>query len=264
MRELFAVFGNPVHHSKSPLMHNLAFQRLGYEGCYTRWLLTDGSRLKKSFLDLGLRGVNITVPHKEAAFEAADVVEDFAAEVRAVNTLVLKNGKLYGYNTDAPGFYRALMKLGEVRRALIIGAGGTARALSLYLRSKGVEIEVVNRSAGRLEWFESEGFVCHTWESFKAEAKDAVINTTSAGLEDESLPMPKTLLDETLSKTKYAVDVIYGKETPFLKEAGKLGLPRFDGSQMLLQQGILAFDYFTGHRYTLEAIEEAMRPFLSL
>ncbi len=264
MRELFAIFGNPVHHSKSPLMHNLAFKKLGFEGCYTRWLIEEGDRLREIFLGLGLKGVNITVPHKEAAFEAADVVEDFAAEVRAVNTLVLKDGKLYGYNTDAPGFYRALGKLGCVKRALIIGAGGTARALSLYLRKRGVEIEVVNRSAGRLEWFESEGFLCHTWEGFKAGRYDVVINTTSAGLEDDSLPMPKPLLDEALSKTKYAVDVIYGRQTPFLKEAKRLGLPHFDGSQMLLQQGILAFDHFTGHRFTLDEIEEAMEPFLSL
>ncbi len=245
-------------------MHNLAFKGVGFDGCYTRWLIEDGDTLKESFFALGLKGANITVPHKEAAFRAADVVEDFAAEVQAVNTLVLRDGKLYGYNTDAPGFYRALEKLGSVKKALVIGAGGTARALSLYLRSKGVEIEAVNRSAHRLEWFESEGFMSHTWESFVADEYDVVINTTSAGLEDDSLPMPKELLDEALLKTKYAVDVIYGKRTPFLKEAIRLDLPNFDGSQMLLWQGILAFDLFTQHRYSLEEIESAMTPFLSL
>ncbi|WP_456451872.1 shikimate dehydrogenase, partial [Hydrogenimonas sp.] len=204
------------------------------------------------------------VPHKEWAYKAADEVEEFAAEVRAVNTLVEREGKLYGYNTDAPGFYRALTKLGEVKRALIMGAGGTARALSLYLRRQGVEVAVVNRSAPRLSWFEAEGFTCHTWENFTPDAWDAVINTTSAGLEDESLPMPKELLDAALARARYAVDVIYGKETPFLKEAAKLNLPRFDGTEMLLQQGILAFDHFTGHRYTLDTIEAAMRPFLKL
>ena len=264
MQEIFALFGNPVHHSKSPLMHNLAFDTLGYPGCYTRWLLEDGDALRRTFLDLGLKGVNITVPHKEAALLAADVVEPFAAEVRAVNTLVLENGKLHGYNTDAPGFYRALQKLGVVKRALLMGAGGTARALSLYLRSQGIEIEIVNRSAGHLEWFKKEGFTCHTWEGFEPSSYDVLINATSAGLIDEAFPMPKALLDAALSRTKYAVDVIYGKETPFLHEARKLDLPHFDGSQMLLQQGILAFDYFTGHRYTLDRIEEAMRPFLDL
>ena len=262
--QLFAIFGNPVYHSKSPLMHNLAFQTLGYPGCYTRWLIEDGSTLRNTFFALELKGVNVTVPHKEWAFKAADVVEDFAAEVRAVNTLVVKEGKLYGYNTDAPGFYRALTKLGKVKKALIMGAGGTARALSLYLRHQGIEVEVVNRSPGRLEWFKAERFTCHTWEDFRADGHDAVINTTSAGLTDESLPMPKELLDAALAHTKYAVDVIYGHETPFLKEARRLKLPHFDGSEMLLQQGILAFDYFTDHRYTLDEIEGAMRPFLEL
>ena len=262
--QLFAIFGNPVHHSKSPLMHNLAFQTLGYPGCYTRWRIEEGSTLRDTFFALNLKGANITVPHKEWAFKAADWVEDFAAEVEAVNTLVLKNGKLHGYNTDAPGFYRALSKLGEVKRALIVGAGGTARALALYLRRQGIDVEVVNRSAGRLAWFENEGFVCHTWEDFSPEIYDVVINTTSAGLTDESLPMPKALLDAALAHAKYAVDVIYGHETPFLKEAKARHLPRFDGSEMLLQQGILAFDHFTDHRYSLDEIEAAMRPFLKL
>ncbi|WOE70917.1 shikimate dehydrogenase [Hydrogenimonas thermophila] len=262
--KLFTIFGNPVSHSKSPLMHNLAFKTLGFNGCYGRWQLVDGTKLRDTFIHLGLNGCNITVPHKEEAFKAADIVEPFAAEVQAVNTLVLKNNKLYGYNTDAPGFYRALEKLGTTKSALIIGAGGTARALALYLRSKDINIEVVNRSERRLKWFKDEGFVCHTWDSFNPSSKDVVINTTSAGLSDESLPMPKELLDQSLKKAKYAVDVIYGKDTPFLKEAKKLTLPFFDGSEMLLQQGIIAFDYFTDHQYTLDEIETAMRPFLSL
>jgi len=262
--KLFAIFGNPVSHSKSPLMHNLAFKKLGFNGCYTRWQLVDGTKLRDTFIRLGLNGCNITVPHKEEAFKAADIVEPFAAEVQAVNTIILKDEKLYGYNTDAPGFYRALQKLGSTKSALIMGAGGTARALALYLRSKNIDVEVVNRSAKRLKWFEDESFVCHTWDSFNHSPKDVVINTTSAGLTDESLPMPKELLDKALKDTKYAVDVIYGKETPFLKEAKTLALPFFDGSEMLLQQGIIAFDYFTDHQYTLDEIEEAMRPFLSL
>ncbi|WP_353663010.1 shikimate dehydrogenase [Hydrogenimonas sp. SS33] len=264
MRQLFAIFGNPVHHSKSPLMHNLAFKTLGYPGCYNRWLIEEGERLRETFFALRLKGANITVPHKEWALKAADVAEPFAAEVRAVNTLVLREGKLFGYNTDAPGFYRALQKLGRVETALVMGAGGTARALSLYLRKQGIDVEVVNRSAGRLEWFQKEGFISHTWEGFRAGKHDVVINTTSAGLTDDALPMPKNLLDAALAKARFAVDVIYGKETPFLKEAKRLRLPHFDGTEMLLQQGIIAFDHFTDYRYSLDEIEEAMRSFLKL
>ncbi|NPA29196.1 MAG: shikimate dehydrogenase [Epsilonproteobacteria bacterium] len=264
MKALFTIFGNPVAHSKSPLMHNRAFKELGVDACYGRYLLDDGQKLKTTFLTLGLKGANITVPHKEAAFESADRLEDFAREVRAVNTLVLKDGELHGYNTDAPGFYRALQKHGTPRNVLILGAGGTARALALYLKRQNVTVTVLNRSASRLQWFEEAGFKTVTWEAFEPASFDAVINTTSAGLEDESLPMPETPLKETLSRSALAVEVIYGKATPFLRLSASLNLPFFDGSEMLLQQGILAFDHFTDHRYALEAIERAMRPALSL
>ena len=264
MSALFAIFGNPVVHSKSPLMHNRAFKELGVDACYGRWRLEEGERLKVTFLALGLKGANITVPHKEAAFEAADYLEDFAKEVRAVNTLVLKEDKLHGYNTDAPGFFRALQKHGTPGSALIIGAGGTARALALYLKRQNTAVTILNRSAGRLAWFEEAGFEVATWEAFEPAAFDAVINTTSAGLEDESLPMPEKPLKETLRRSRLAAEVIYGKTTPFLRLADSLRLPSFDGSEMLLQQGILAFDYFTDHRFDLDTVEAAMRPALSL
>ena len=262
--KLFAIFGNPVDHSKSPLMHNLAFKGLNFNGCYTRWQLEDGSKLRDTFFNLGLSGCNVTVPHKKEAFKAADIVEPFAAKVQAVNTLILKDEKLYGYNTDAPGFYKALQKLGVVNSALIMGAGGTARALALYLNSKSIDVEIVNRSYKRLQWFKDRGFVTHTWDEFNPLPKDVIINTTSAGLIDKSLPMPKELLDSVLKDTKYAVDVIYAKETPFLKEAKTLALPCFDGSKMLLWQGVIAFDHFTQHSYSLDDIKTAMKPFLLL
>ena len=211
--QLFAIFGNPVHHSKSPLMHNLAFRTLGYPGCYVRWRLETGEKLRDTFFQLGLHGANITVPHKEWAFKAADIVEDFAREVEAVNTLVLQEGKLYGYNTDAPGFYRALGKLGSFNSALIIGAGGTARALALYLRRQGMAVHILNRSPGRLAWFEKSGFSVYTWENFRPDRYGVVINTTSAGLGDDRLPLPANLLRPTLAHAQAAVEVIYGKIT---------------------------------------------------
>jgi len=106
--KLFTIFGNPVSHSKSPLMHNLSFQGLEYNGIYTRYKLEDGSTLKQKMLSLNIEGANITVPHKEHAFNACDELDAFAQKVGAVNTIVNKNGKLYGYNTDAPGFLKAI------------------------------------------------------------------------------------------------------------------------------------------------------------
>lgn len=259
MKQLFAIFGNPVSHSKSPLMHNLSFRGLEYDACYTRYLLEDGTRLKKTFFDLGLKGVNVTVPHKEHAYEACDELDPFAKKVGAVNTIVEKEGKLYGYNTDAPGFLKAISEFKDVKTVLFLGAGGTAQSTSSILREEGYEVTILNRSEGRLKRYKQEGFETYTFDTFNPQVYDLVINMTSAGLEDDSLPAPKEILDLVIPKAKACVDVIYGKETPFLKLAKAYNKPTKDGSDMLLYQGIIAFEYFTDMYYTFAEIEPHMK-----
>ena len=258
-KQLFAIFGNPVSHSKSPLMHNLSFQGLNYDACYTRYQLQDGEKLKKTFFSLGLKGINITVPHKEHAYAACDVLDPFAQKVGAVNTIVEKKGKLYGYNTDAPGFLKAISEFKESKTVLFLGAGGTAQSTSSILRDKNYEVTLLNRSEGRLEKFKQDGFETYTFDNFIAKKYDLVINMTSAGLEDDSLPAPKEILDSVIPQAKACVDVIYGKETPFLKLAKSYNKPTKDGSDMLLYQGIIAFEYFTDHLYTFNEIEPHMK-----
>ena len=258
-KEIFAIFGNPVSHSKSPLMHNLAFQKLGYDACYTRYLLEDGSRLKETFFRLGVKGINITVPHKEAAYHACDVLDSFAKKIGVVNTIVKCERKLYGYNTDAPGFLKAISEFKEVKTVLFLGAGGTAQSTSAILRDEGYEVTLLNRSQARLEKYKADGFQTYTFETFKPSTFDLVINMTSAGLEDDSLPAPKEILDIVIPSAKACVDVIYGKETPFLKLAKSYDKPTKDGSDMLLYQGIIAFEYFTNHRYTFDDIKPYMQ-----
>ncbi len=258
MKQLFAIFGNPVSHSKSPLMHNLSFQGLGYEACYARHLLEDGTKLKETFFNLKLKGVNVTVPHKEHAYNACDVLDPFAQKIGVVNTIVEKEGKLYGYNTDAPGFLKAISEFKDAKRVLFLGAGGTAQSTSSILRDEGYEVTLLNRSEGRLEKYKKDGFQTYTFEDFIPKTYDLVINMTSAGLEDDSLPAPKALLDSVLPQAKACVDVIYGKETPFLKLAKSYHKPTKDGSDMLLYQGIIAFEYFTDHAYTFDEIKPYM------
>jgi len=259
-KQLFAIFGNPVSHSKSPLMHNLAFQGLGYDACYTRYLLEDETKLKETFFNLGLKGVNVTVPHKEAAFNACDVLDAFAQKIGVVNTIVEREGKLYGYNTDAPGFLKAISEFKEVKTVLFLGAGGTAQSTSSILRNEGYDVTLLNRSEERLEKYKSDGFQTYTFFPVKnSKLYDLVINMTSAGLEDNSLPAPRKILDQILPQAKACVDVIYGKETPFLKLAKSYNKPTKDGSDMLLYQGIIAFEYFTNHRYTFSDIKSMMK-----
>ena len=257
--QLFAIFGNPVSHSKSPLMHNLSFKELNYKGCYTRYRLEEGEKLKSKFLELGVKGANITVPHKEYAFNACDELDEFAQKVGAVNTIIKKGNKLYGYNTDAPGFLKAIQEFKNAKKVLFLGAGGTAQSTSVVLQDAGYDVTILNRSAKRLEQFKAKGFQTYTFEDFKAEKFDLVVNMTSAGLEDNSLPCPIEILQLVVPTAQACIDVIYGKETPFLKFAKEHNKPTKDGSDMLLYQGVIAFEYFTNHKFSFEEIEQVMK-----
>ena len=254
----FTIFGNPVAHSKSPNMHNGAFKGLGVDANYSKTLLKDGSQLRDKFFELNIDGANITVPHKEEAFRICDVLDSFAQKVGAVNTIIRKNDKLYGYNTDALGFLKAISLFNiDIKTILIIGAGGTSKAISKILQDEGYSVTILNRSKSRLEDFKD--FKRYTFEDFKSQKYDLIVNSTSAGLEDEHLPAPKDILENLLSNAKASVDVIYGKETPFLKLSKEFNLPSKDGADMLLFQGVIAFEKFTNHQFNFQEIEKFMK-----
>lgn len=259
MQKKYAIFGDPVEHSLSPIIHNSAFETLDIDAKYYKIHLKVGTKLKEKFFKEGLFGANITVPHKEQAFAASDFLDPFAKSVGAVNTLVLKNGALYGYNTDAPGFLRSIEKFEDIKTILILGAGGTTKASSVTLRDAGYRVTILNRSSGRLQPFIENGFECYSFENFKVRQYDLIVNMTSAGLSDDSLPAPNELLEELLPNAKAVVDIIYGKETPFLKLAKAYNLPFSDGKEMLIQQAVLAFDLFTNGEYDLERVEAIMQ-----
>ncbi|MDD2652749.1 MAG: shikimate dehydrogenase [Sulfurimonas sp.] len=245
--KLFAIFGDPVSHSRSPLMHNSVFKNLNYKACYTRVHLRDGSKLKETFFALALSGANVTVPHKEAAYKACDEVRGFAKKVGVVNTLINENGKLIGYNTDADGFMFAIKEFGEVKNILVLGAGGTAKALCARFVQDGIKVSVLNRSEDKLLYFKELGCESFTWNDFKISKYDLVVNTTSAGLKDEELPAPLELIKEILDNSSFAADAIYGKMTPFLKMAKEKNITYKDGADMLLGQGVLANELFVNH-----------------
>lgn len=262
--QLFAIFGDPVSHSRSPLMHNCVFKHLNYKACYTRVHLKDGSKLRETFFALGLSGANITVPHKEAAYNACDEIRGFAKEVGVVNTIINENGRLVGYNTDADGFMYAISEFKNIKNILLLGAGGTAKALSARFKQEDMHVSVLNRSEKRLTYFKNLGCDTYTWEDFKLENYDLVVNTTSAGLKDEELPAPFKLIDEILTSTKFVADAIYGKVTPFLKLAKAHNIQYKDGADMLLGQGVLANELFTQHTLRQVDIKQYMQKSFSL
>ncbi len=256
---LFAIYGNPVAHSKSPLMHNYVFQHLDYPAIYTRVHLLDGKQLKSDFFARKLSGANVTVPHKEAAFLACDEVRGFAQTVGVVNTLINENGKLIGYNTDADGFLYALESFDTIQTVLVLGAGGTAKALVQKFLDVGMQVTLVNRSEKRLKDFQHLKCQTATWENFKPSNYDLVVNTSSAGLENNDYPINQTVLGKIFDNSKYAADVIYGKQTPFLLLAQQKGLPAIDGQAMLIGQGVLANDLFTQHLLDKKSILDEMQ-----
>ena len=257
--KLFSIFGNPVSHSISPKMHNLALDGLHVDGCYIRTLLEDGSQIINKFKSLHLDGANVTVPHKEYAYELCDELDEFAQSVGAVNTLVKKDNKIIGYNTDAPGFYKAIESFGEIKSALILGAGGTAKAIATILKKNSLHVEVLNRSKTRLDWFLKNDFTAYSWDEFEPKAYELIINTTSAGLSDHTLPVNEKVLTQLMKKSKFAFDVIYNKNTPFLQLAKQNNLTCKDGSDMLLHQGVLAFNLFFDNKLDNEKITYFMK-----
>ena len=254
----FTIYGNPVIHSKSPQMHNAGFRQIHFDGNYDKTLIEDGTTLKEHFLKNDILGANITVPHKEIAFDNADHVNAIAQKIGAVNTYINKDGKVEAYNTDAPGFLKAIEEFGDVKNVLVLGAGGTAKAIAVALSEQGIDTTILNRSKNRLNFFKDLGCTVYSWDDFICEDYDLVVNSTSAGLKDDNYPTSLEMLEDILNVSSYAMDCIYGKMTPFLQKAEENGLTYKDGEDMLLYQGVLAFELFTGIKADKDLVE-AMR-----
>lgn len=257
--KLFTIFGNPVSHSISPILHNITIKNLNLNACYTRTKLENGGQIIKKFNNLLLDGANVTVPYKENAYNLCDEVKGIAKSIKAVNTLVKNDNKIVGYNTDAPGFYESIKSFKNIKKALILGAGGTAKAIAFILKQYEIEVTILNRSPKRLNFFKDNGFATFSWNDFEMKNYDLIINTTPAGLKDSNLPFDETSLNYLMQSSNYAFDVVYGKTTPFLRLAQKNSLIFKDGSDMLLYQAVLAFNFFYKNKFKPEVIEKFMK-----
>lgn len=261
--------GFPVEHSLSPAMHNAAFRRLGLDYCYVAFSvrpdgLEDAIRGVRA---LGLRGVNVTVPHKERVVPLLDEVDDEAALIGAVNTVVNDQGVLRGFNTDGRGFMQSLAEAGIAaagKRALLIGAGGAARAVGASLCREASEVILYNRDRARAASLRDrlsalKGNVSVVDGSALADGAflssvDIIINATPLGLSPGD-PLP---LEPSLLSARHAVcDLLY-KETPLLRAAAQQGCRTLDGRGMLLWQGAYAFELWTGTQPPVEVMRETL------
>lgn len=261
---LAGVLGWPIGHSLSPRLHGHWLVRYGIAGYYVPIALPpeDFAAGLASLPRLGFRGVNVTIPHKEAALALADVATSRAKAVGAANTLSFREGRIEADNTDGYGFIANLRQeapdwRAEAGPALVLGAGGSARAIVEALAAEGApEIRIANRTRTR-----AEGLRAHfggrtmvvDWSEAEAAAADAatIINTTSLGMGGEG-GLPLRL--EAAARGVLVTDIVYGREpTPFIREARRLGLTAAEGIGMLLHQGVPGFERWFGVRPDVDA-----------
>ena len=255
---LYGIVGHPVTHSRSPQMQAAAFQRVGMDAVYVA-LPVPPDRLDDALRGahaLGFEGLNVTVPHKQAALRACVIADEVAEQVGAVNTLRRHPGGWEGFNTDALATKALLAEAGVGRgtRALLLGAGGAARAAAWALLQLGVELRVASRRAevaaelvDGLRETAPDGAprsAAVTMAELRAEAPaaDVIVNGTSVGLHGHEPSFP----DLVFRAGQLALDFVYG-ETAFASAALAAGARLVRGEAILVRQGALAFTLWTGH-----------------
>lgn len=245
---LLALLGHPVGHSLSPLLHGTALRYHQLAGCYEAWDVTDLAQAMAELARKGFRGASVTIPYKRAVMAFLDDVDEQARAIGAVNTLIRQGDGFRGTNTDWEGLIRALRKATEIKgkRAVVVGAGGTARA-ALYglLREGGIPM-VVNRTEARGRSLAAEfGCPFHSLAEFGELEGDILINTTPVGMapETELSPVPAAVLN----RFRLVADVIYNPlHTKLLREAGQAGCAVLSGVEMFVEQGAAQFRLWTG------------------
>ncbi len=251
------MWGHPVGHSRSPVMHNAAIDALGLDWVYVPFEVAPENigAAVKAVRALGLVGVNVTVPLKELVLPYLDEADEAARRIGSVNTVVNREGRLFGYSTDGAGFIQSLRDAGQEtqnRRALILGAGGSARAVAFALAEAGTDCTIVNRTQARAEslaedivrWFPGRALAVGV--NTDAGPFDLVVNTTSAGMHPHEEKAPLLPLN-VFSGCPLVYDLIYAPpKTRLLALAEDAGCGTANGLGMLVNQGAISLSLWTG------------------
>ncbi len=274
------IFGCPVEQTLSPNMHNFAFERLGINAVYLPFAV-EPKHLEmalKSLIPLGFLGINLTLPHKEAALKWVQMVSPEVEKIGAINTVVVRRGELVGYNTDVEGFLLSLQNdLGfrpQGKKALVFGAGGAARAAIYALAQSRIQSIIVgNRTEVRvrrlvqefqrhfpavsIEWFTlSEESI-----QKRAQQVDLIVQATSTGMSGGA---PPKISWREISKTTSVIDLVYRPpDTSFVKGALSVGVKATGGLGMLLHQGAASFKLWTGREMPLALVRKCLLQELS-
>lgn len=276
--EIYGVIGYPVKHTFSPMMHNAAFRSLGMNAVYLPFEVKpkDLKSAISSMRSLGVRGLNVTVPHKEKIVKYLDYIDKEASLIKAVNTIVNEKGKLKGFNTDGKGFVKSLKEEFGIspqgKRFFIMGAGGAARAISFSIALRGagriILVDAVAEKAIKLantltRNTSSEVIALKNERRGMRELildSDVLVNATPCGMKASD----RRLLDPNLLHRRLCVyDIIYNpRTTKLLKDARNKGARIANGMGMLLNQGAISFNLWTGRHAPVHVMKKALTPLL--
>ena len=257
MKSIAVVMGWPVEHSKSPAMMNAAFAATGLDAEMIRvGVPPEQFAAKLAVLRaLPMLGASITIPHKLSALDRCDELSPAAREIGAVNCLELRNGKLIGHNTDAPGFVDAALAAGVTlsgAHVILLGAGGAARAVAYGCREAGARVDVAARTPNAAS--------THEWNQLSSlfTTADLVVDCTSAGLDrSRDLELALTLPLGVLRPEARVATLVYAT-TNLLERAEQRGHSTFDGTAMLVHQGARAFTIWTGLAAPIDVMRAAL------
>lgn len=274
------LIGDPVAHSFSPRFQQPAFDALGLPVRYELWHTPARQLIERirSLCEPNCLGANVTIPYKEAVLPLLDKLDPLAARIGAVNTIVHRDDYLYGYNTDAFGLVHALHEhgLGEMRQnkvslkghsAILLGAGGAARAAAFALADAGIEqLIILNRHLERAQQLATDIQQSYDLPIFSLNdpsfliprASSIIVNATSLGMHGDSSPLPPEILAHFETDT-FVYDMIYNPtQTYLLCQARLMGIQTANGLSMLLHQGALAFTLWTGQPAPLEIMRKSL------
>ncbi len=258
---LYGIIGRPVRHSLSPAMHNAAFQAMDMDAVYLAFDVEVAEKAIDAAKTLGIKGLSVTVPHKQAVMACLDEIDKTAKVIGAVNTVKnLEDGRLSGINTDWKGAMKALKAVTDIagRKAVVLGAGGSARAVIFGLKQGGAIVHVANRTIEKAERLAAE-FKC-TFSNLKdipEAGADILINTTSVGMGKMAGLSP--VEPHVTGWFKVVMDIVYGRTpTRLLQDAQKQGCTIIEGYNMLLYQAVAQFEYWTGMNAPTKIMKQAL------
>lgn len=263
--KIFGILGRPVTHSLSPAMHNAAFGHLGINAVYVAFPVTDLPQAVSGLRGLAIGGVSVTIPFKEEVIPLIDVLDPQAAEIGAVNTVVNRDGRLTGYNTDCLGAVTALQARTNLagQHVLILGAGGASRAIAFGIIQAGGRVTLTDvdqpRAAALVKALGGEAIPLNTVGDCPA---TILVNATPVGMTPDIDGIP--INPELLARFQVVMDIVYQPlQTRLLKEAQDRSCATIDGLQMLVHQATAQFELWTGKTAPLAVMSQAAYKALS-